>query len=230
MILLILLILIISLSLNYILPHLIKKIWRKKLLDYAIDSGKIYLTFDDGPEIATTDEILDFLKLHRIRATFFVLGVNVEKNPDLTRRIINEGHTIGLHGENHLHPWKTLPWRGMSDLSLGSKTLERNGIKTIYVRPPYGKLNLFSLIYILINRLIFVHWDTDPRDYDQNESKNLSLLLTEQIKTGKVVLLHDGRRPGTFSGNITVKGLNNFLQNTSIASNQFSQLPINGIY
>jgi peptidoglycan/xylan/chitin deacetylase (PgdA/CDA1 family) len=211
--------------LNYLLPHLVKKLWRKRFLKWANDSGKIYLTFDDGPEISTTGQILDLLKVHGIQATFFVLGVNVQQNPYLTQRIIKEGHVIGIHGKNHLHPWKVLPWRGMADLSCGKKILEKNGIKTNYVRPPYGKLNILSLLYILINRLTFIHWNIDPKDYNQSESEMLTERLKSEIQKGKVVLLHDGRRPGTSPGNVTVKGLADFLGNTDISGVVFSPLP-----
>ena len=211
--------------LNYLLPHLVKKLWRNRFLKWANDSGKIYLTFDDGPEISTTGQILDLLKVHGIQATFFVLGVNVQQNPYLTQRIIKEGHVIGIHGKNHLHPWKVLPWRGMADLSCGKKILEKNGIKTNYVRPPYGKLNILSLLYILINRLTFIHWNIDPKDYNQSESEMLTERLKSEIQKGKVVLLHDGRRPGTSPGNVTVKGLADFLGNTDISGVVFSPLP-----
>lgn len=215
--------------LNYLLPHLVKKWWRRRFLKWANDSGKIYLTFDDGPEISTTGQILDFLKTHGIQATFFVLGVNVKQNPSLTQRIIKEGHMIGIHGNNHLHPWKVLPWRGMSDLSCGKKILENSGIKTNYVRPPYGKLNLLSLIYILINRLIYIHWNIDPKDFNESESVMLTKRLKNEIQKGKVILLHDGRCPGTSPGNVTVKGLADFLGNTTIPGEIFSTLPMNGL-
>jgi peptidoglycan-N-acetylglucosamine deacetylase len=223
-------ILILSLMLNYLLPHLIKKMWRVRLLKWASVSEKIYLTFDDGPEKSNTGLILDFLKTHGMKATFFVLGVNVQKHPLLTQRIINEGHVIGIHGSNHLHPWKVLPWRGMTDLSRGKKILEENGIKTIYVRPPYGKLNLFSLIYILINDLTFIHWNIDPEDYNKSESVILSEYLKNNIGKGKVVLLHDGRCPGTFPGNVTVKGLIDYCENADVSKKLFSALPLNGLY
>jgi peptidoglycan/xylan/chitin deacetylase (PgdA/CDA1 family) len=203
--------------------------WRIRFLKWANESGKIFLTFDDGPEKLNTGLILDLLKRHGIRATFFVLGAKVEENLSLTQRIINEGHMIGIHGYNHLHPWKILPWRGMLDLSCGKKMLEKNGIKTIYIRPPYGKLNLFSLIYILTNHLKFVHWNIDPEDYNQSDSIKLSEQLKNKIQNGKVVLLHDGRCPGTCPGNITVKGLDDYLENTDVSSGEFSALPVNGI-
>jgi peptidoglycan-N-acetylglucosamine deacetylase len=215
--------------LNFLLPHLIKKIWRIRFLKWANESGKTFLTFDDGPEKLNTGLILDLLKRYGIRATFFVLGAKVEENLSLTQRIINEGHMIGIHGYNHLHPWKILPWRGMLDLSQGKKLLENNGIKTIYIRPPYGKLNLFSLIYILINHLTFVHWNIDPEDYNQSDSITLSEHLKNRVQSGKVVLLHDGRCSGTFPGNVTVDGLLNYLENTNVPLEEFSSLPTNGI-
>jgi peptidoglycan/xylan/chitin deacetylase (PgdA/CDA1 family) len=220
-------ILILFFLLNYLLPHLVKKWWRKSFLKWANDSGKIYLTFDDGPDISTTGQILDILKTHGIRATFFVLGINVIQNPEIIQRIIKDGHTIGLHGHNHLNPWNILPWKGMLDLSYGKKILEKNGMKTNYVRPPYGKLNILSLIYILINHLKFIHWNIDPKDYNENESDRLTKRLKNEIQKGKVILLHDGRLLGTSPGNITVKGLSDFLENTNISVEVFSTLPTN---
>ena len=213
------------LLLNYLLPHLVKKRWRKLFLMWANDSGKIYLTFDDGPDISTTGLILDFLKTHDIKATFFVLGVKVQQNLSLTQRIVNEGHMMVIHGNMHLHPWKVWPWKGMFDLSYGKKILEKNGIKTIYVRPPYGKLNLLSLIYILKNRLKFIHWNIDPKDYYESESVMLTKNLINEIQKGKVVLLHDGRCPGTSLGSVTVQGLTEFLGDTKFSGEVFSALP-----
>ena len=222
-------ILIIILILNYIIPHLVKKMWRWRFLKWADDSGKIYLTFDDGPDISSTGQILDILRLYEIRATFFVLGENVKHHPSLIDRIIKDGHTIGIHGDKHLHPWKVLPWRAMEEISSGKKVLENNGIKTKYVRPPYGKLNIFSLLYIWMNGLIFIHWNVDPEDYFQNEPEKITKFLLNKIQLGKVVLLHDGRQSGTFSNNVTVKGLSDLLKVNKNPSNLFSPLPIKGL-
>jgi peptidoglycan-N-acetylglucosamine deacetylase len=226
---LLLLFIIIILFLNFILPHLFKKIWGRRLSKWASKSGKIFITFDDGPDIDSTIPILDFLKKYRIQASFFVLGINAQQYPEMIKRMVNDGHTIGIHGQNHLHPWKVSPWKGMKDLSAGNEILRNFGIKTNYVRPPFGKLNLISLVYILINRLIFVHWNLDPRDYDQNDSEKLFEWLKYKIQKGNVVLLHDGRRPGTLSVNVTVKAFGKFLENTKISSDIFSKLPVNGL-
>jgi peptidoglycan-N-acetylglucosamine deacetylase len=222
-------ILIIIFILNYIIPHLFKKFWRWRFLKWANVSGKIYLTFDDGPDVLYTEQILDILKQYEIKATFFVLSVNIEQKFSLINRIKKDGHVIGIHGDKHLHPWKVLPWKAMEDISRGKKTLENIGIKTKYVRPPYGKLNIFSLFYILINGLIFIHWNLDPEDYFQNESGNITRFLLKEIQQGKVILLHDGRQSGTSPGNVTVKGLADLLKAAVHPSESFSPLPINGL-
>ncbi|NLF43119.1 MAG: polysaccharide deacetylase family protein, partial [Bacteroidales bacterium] len=70
--------------------------------------GKVvYLTFDDGPTKEVTPLILDILALHKIKATFFVLGKNVLQNPEIFQRILDEGHAVGNHTFSHLKGWKT---------------------------------------------------------------------------------------------------------------------------
>src|ERR1017187_245766 len=68
---------------------------------------KIYLTFDDGPVPEVTPWVLDILKKFDAKATFFCVGENVEKYPDVYRRILKEGHSVGNHTYNHLNGWKT---------------------------------------------------------------------------------------------------------------------------
>lgn len=210
--------------LNFILPHLIKIYWKEKYFNKTKSSGKIFLTFDDGPEISSTSKILDILKRYDIKATFFVIGKNALKNKDTIERIIKEGHTIGIHGSNHLHPWKVFPWQAMNDLAESNRILKSLGVNVRYIRPPFGKLNLFSFVYISINRLKFIHWNADTRDYEKKEPEELKQLLVEKVTSGKVVLLHDGRRPGTSPSGVTIQGLELFLKNTSFHSGNFAAL------
>ena len=209
---------------NFVLPHLAKLYWKNNNLKLAGSSGKIFLTFDDGPEIASTGEILDTLKKFNIKATFFVIGENAKKNSTLIERMIKEGHAVGIHGNNHLHPWKVNPWKVMKDLAEVNKALLNIGVQAKYIRPPYGKINFFSLIYILSNRFVFIHWNLDPRDYEIKEAEELKAYLQKEISNGKVVLLHDGRRPGTSPVKVTSEGLRLFLQNMKIDSDLFSSI------
>ncbi len=163
------------LFINYFIPHIVKIYWRQKFLKSAERSKRIFLTFDDGPVYNSTSEILNLLKKYYIKATFFVVGKNVKINMNIIERIIQEGHAIGIHGNNHLHPWKVNPWRAMKDLSEGSRILKDIGINTKLIRPPYGKLNLLSLLYIIYNKLIFVHWN--DIDVIMKGVKNISYII-----------------------------------------------------
>lgn len=217
-------VLILILVLNFFLPHLVKTLWRKRFSKIIRKSGKIFLTFDDGPDPINTIKILDLLKNHNIKVTFFVIGESAKNYNKIIERMITEGHKVCIHGNNHLHPWKVLPWRAMFDLDRTKKILSSYGIKNKYARPPYGKLNFFTMFYFLFSRLKFVHWNIDSLDYKRTDSTQLGELLKQKIEVGKIILLHDGRRSGTSPGKITAEGLEIFFNDGNFNSQEFSTL------
>ena len=210
--------------LNFILPHLAKLYWKKRNLKLMESSGKIFLTFDDGPDETCTTEILNTLKEYNIKATFFVVGERAERNSSLIERMIKEGHAIGLHGNKHVHPWKSNPWKAMDDLREGQKALQNLGVRANYLRPPYGKINFFSFMYVLYNRFIFVHWNADLHDYKETVPENLKSKLDKEVTAGKVVLLHDGRAQGAKPNKVTSEGLRLFLQNMKTDKSLFATI------
>ena len=212
--------------LNFVIPHVIKLIWKKQFLRQISRTDKIYLTFDDGPDPHNTKEILDLLKVYNIKATFFVIGENARINKGLIERMIIDGHTVSIHGNNHLHPWKVLPWRAMADIMQCRKLLKEYGIRSNYIRPPFGKLNFFTMLYFLFSRLIFVHWNIDSLDYKCSDPKLLGEYLNKRIGKGKIILLHDGRRKGTSPGKITIKGLEIYFNNSKFDPCLFSSLSL----
>ena len=82
-------------------PYIIKKIFRNQVWNIPTNKPEVYLTFDDGPTKGVTEKVLTILKKYNAKATFFCIGRNVVKNPDILLRITNEGHSIGNHSMTH---------------------------------------------------------------------------------------------------------------------------------
>ena len=133
---------------------LIKKIFSKYVWDVYNSENKIYLTFDDGPTPEITEWVLEELKKHNAKATFFCIGNNIEKYPDVFEKVINEGHSIGNHTFNHLNGWKTATEDYLENTKLCKEQILKSNpsnselakqiynLKSAIFRPPYGKIKL----------------------------------------------------------------------------------------
>ena len=169
---------------------------RSQLLGKTLVSGNgklptISLTFDDGPGEATP-LILDTLKRAGIRATFFLCGQNVERYPELARRIAEEGHEIGNHTYSHPNLlWKT-PGRIAWEVTRAQNVIEyATGSRPKLFRPPYG-VRWFGLFPILAsNGLTTVMWSVSSVDWKFPAERIASRVL-ERTKPGSIILLHDG--------------------------------------
>lgn len=151
----------------------------------------ISLTFDDGPGEATP-LILDILKQARIRATFFLCGQNVERFPDLARRIAVEGHEIGNHTYSHPNLcWKT-PGRIAWEIQRAQAVIQNaTGCRPKLFRPPYG-VRWFGLFPILASHdLTAVMWSVSGADWKLPPDRIAKRIL-QRTKPGSIILLHDG--------------------------------------
>ena len=158
-------------------------------------SRSIVLTFDDGPGNRLTCEILKILEIHSVKATFFLLGKNIEGKSDIVRQIAKAGHEIGSHGYDHLNHWKVSPMKAIADIKKGWLALDKatGGTNSVYpFRPPYGKLNLATLIFLLIKSVPVCFWSVVSGD-TWSENKRSSERACRLIKKagGGVVLMHD---------------------------------------
>jgi len=165
------------------------------------NDSMVYLTFDDGPIPEITPWVLDLLKEHRAKATFFCIGENVNKHPSIFKRIIEEGHTIGNHTYNHLNGWNTkvddyiqncelfdeIIFQYSKDISRGSKS----GPKKLF-RPPYGKLTSRQSKYLQERGYKICMWDLLSGDFSQktNPEKCLQNVINH-ISPGNVIVFHD---------------------------------------
>lgn len=168
---------------------------RKLLRHKVVRSKVLVLTFDDGPSEKLTCEVLDILKRRNVKATFFLLGKNVACRKHIVRQIAVEGHDIGSHGYSHLNYWKVSPFRAIVDIKQGWAAINTalDTENAMYpFRPPYGKLNLFCMIYLALKRVPVVYWtlvsgDTWPAD--KRDSKRAALFTRNA--GGAVILAHD---------------------------------------
>jgi peptidoglycan/xylan/chitin deacetylase (PgdA/CDA1 family) len=178
-----------------LLPWAVKIYLKYTFLKTLRKKGVSCLTFDDGPNPLTTPEILRILADTQVKATFFALGQNIEKYPHLAKRIVDMGHEIGEHSYQHRHAWKTGPFKTFRDLLKGGRIVghyKAPGHLQL-LRPPYGKLNLMSILYALCSWRRIIFWNIDPRDYAQESGDHVADFVNSDLKEGQIILLHDGR-------------------------------------
>ncbi len=152
----------------------------------------VYLTFDDGPHPEATTFVLDQLKQHNARATFFCIGKNVQAHPHLYRRILEEGHATGNHTQNHLNGWKCDNYSYLNNIFLASKHIE----KRIF-RPPYGRIKMSQAKRLSKGRQpwkIYM-WDVLSGDFDVQLSPEACLAhVIDHIEPGSIVVFHDSQK------------------------------------
>ena len=168
-------------------PTLLKAVYRDCLWKVYTTEKQLYLTFDDGPIPEITPLVLDELKKWNAKATFFCIGKNVEANPEIFRRIIDEGHSIGNHTYNHLNGWSTDDKSYFENIERCKTVLPDHSL----FRPPYGKLKP-SQYTLLKAKCKLVMWDVLSFDFDLKVSKEkvLSNVLTNGAE-GSIIVFHD---------------------------------------
>ena len=156
----------------------------------------IYITFDDGPIPVVTPWVLNILKQFNVKATFFCIGDNVAKHPDIYRQILADGHSVGNHTFNHLNGWKTGDKAYLENIEQCKELVQSN-----LFRPPYGRIkksqisNLKSQISNLkspISNLQIIMWDVLSGDFDINLSPEKCLNnVLKHSRNGSIIVFHD---------------------------------------
>jgi peptidoglycan/xylan/chitin deacetylase (PgdA/CDA1 family) len=153
----------------------------------------VAMTFDDGPHPELTPKLLDILKERNIRATFYVIGRNVEAYPEIARRIVEEGHEIANHTYSHPALSKIGASRVKRELDRTTEAIRNaTGITPQTMRPPYGATNAS------LNRRIHqefsmpvIMWSVDPQDWRYRNAKRVSSHIISHAKSGDIILAHD---------------------------------------
>lgn len=146
----------------------------------------LFLTFDDGPVPEVTPEVLKILERRSAKATFFCVGDNVKKYPELFQRIITAGHSIGNHSFHHLDGWKTPTGQYIEDVMSCNAYFT-----TSLFRPPYGRFSI-SQYRILRKHFRFILWSVLSRDYDPRVTPDRCFdNVTKASTHGSIILFHD---------------------------------------
>ena len=154
------------------------------------------LTFDDGPYPPYTGRLLDVLKEKKIRATFFLVGEQAGMHPDLVRRMVDEGHTVGLHAFRHRDFLKLTEEEKEKDLQQGKEILQSiTGKKPKYWRPPHGFRDSSVMKIASAKDLQVVNWSVIPRDWTGIDKQEIYNRVMDKAEDGAIVLLHDGDSP-----------------------------------
>ena len=148
----------------------------------------VALTFDDGPDSKTTPQALEILKRYNAKATFFMVGQNVAANPELAKRVLDEGHQLGTHTWSHPDLTK-LPLNQSKKEILDTQEAiyKATGIRPMITRPPYGAIN--STVQNAVDQS-FIMWSVDSLDW---KTRNTKAIMQEIVKTqpGSIILMHD---------------------------------------
>lgn len=150
------------------------------------DEKNLYLTFDDGPIPEITPWILDTLRDFNVKATFFCVGENIEKNPEIFERIVKNGHQVGNHTYNHLKGWNH------SDEAYIMNVMKCHRLTKSYLfRPPYARAKK-SQIALLKNQFEMIYWDVLSGDFDVGLSpQNCLKNVLKYTQNGSIIVFHD---------------------------------------
>ena len=158
---------------------------------------KIALTFDDGPDPLYTPQVLDVLEDYNVPATFFLLGERVDKYPNITRRIINEGHTIGNHSWSH-PDLTTLNDRELSEEIFTTEEVIEETVnqETALLRPPYGFVS--SSLITKLKRMDYkvIHWSLDSLDWQAEKKEDVLNQTIPYLNRGAIILFHSAGGAG----------------------------------
>ncbi|QOV11569.1 polysaccharide deacetylase family protein [Viridibacillus arvi] len=189
------------------------------------DQKRVALTFDDGPDPRFSNDVLDVLKQYNVPATFFVLGSKAVANPEIVKRMQNEGHVIGNHTYAHPNLVKE------SDLTLDREVTRTedalNGIigyRTKLFRPPYGFLYNELVEKLREMNYYVIAWSVDSLDWQEDPPEVIASNVVDNIHPGAIILMHDGAESGGDRTN-TIESLHQIIPKLQEQGYEFVTVP-----
>ena len=175
-------------------PWWLSAVYSKYVWKISTTKKIVYLTFDDGPHPVATPFVLNELKKYNALATFFCIGKNVKAHPEIYKRILDEGHTVGNHTQNHLNGWKTDNKIYLADIAEAA-----NYIDSDLFRPPYGRITSFQAKQLPAamkgRKSKVIMWDVLSADFDTTiDGEQCLSNVIFNAKEGSVIVFHDSEK------------------------------------
>ena len=174
-------------------PLVAKKMFPNYIWNMPVSEKVIYLTFDDGPTPEVTNWTLDVLQQYNAKATFFCIGSNIEKHPDIFQQILDKGHTIGNHTQNHIKGWTSKTKAYLKDVLSAQVIINKVLVNdNLLFRPPYGQIKPKQGKKLMGLNYKIVMWDVLSFDWDKTVSKEACLNnVISTAKQGSIIVFHD---------------------------------------
>jgi peptidoglycan-N-acetylglucosamine deacetylase len=173
-------------------PFILKQLYPSLTWNKSRSGNKVYLTFDDGPIPEVTEYVLNLLANYEAKATFFCVGDNIRKHPQVFNKIVEQGHAIGNHTFNHLNGFKNNDMQYLENIEQCKQIINTYQKKTtLLFRPPYGRIKK-SQIKVLRKDYQIIMWDVLSGDFDPSISFERCLRATiRHTRPGSIVVFHD---------------------------------------
>ena len=174
-------------------PNLVKRVLPSLVWNINTKQKVIYLTFDDGPTPEITEWTLNTLDKYNAKATFFCIGNNIDKYPQIFKLIIEKGHTIGNHSNNHLKGWKTKTIDYLENINIAQAQIDKfSRSNQLLFRPPYGRIKPKQIKEISKLNYRIIMWNILSKDWDKTISNKECLdNVIKKTKSGDIVVFHD---------------------------------------
>ena len=186
--------LLLGVALYVVLPYLlVQRLGLGLIREGKQRRRELTLTFDDGPDPASTPAVLDVLAAAGARATFFVTLPNAQAHPELVGRMLTEGHEVAPHAVLHRHAWIRTPWgAALEPLRAARQLQELTGQPVRLYRPPHGAYTLATLLGVRWAGLVGAHWSAEGRDWHPASTpESMVRHVIARVHPGAVVVLHD---------------------------------------